>query len=241
MAKTIQQTVMFNASPDELFDVYVDSKKHSAAGGSEGAAEALAEYLGAEDRREHLVHRLGDDLARVEPPALLRLVAVLLEVRRPDCWLAEARFAIARADDVEAGGDLGDANGKRPARIAAEGPEAAPDDGVDDHRLVGAHLPGARYCRGRVGGVAGDVDIDGQDRLGVERIKERSRVELRQGGSRLLAEVAGSEGEVNRDRRPANFLAAVGGDAHARGPSGRPGAAGQEERREERSPHLRAS
>ena len=99
MTKTIQQTVMFNASPDELFDVYVDSKKHSAAGGSEGAAEALAEYLGAEDRREHLAHGLGDDLARVEPPALLRLVAVLLEVRRPDCWLAEARFAIARADE----------------------------------------------------------------------------------------------------------------------------------------------
>ena len=36
MAKTIQQTVMFNASPDELFDIYLDSKKHSAAGGSEG-------------------------------------------------------------------------------------------------------------------------------------------------------------------------------------------------------------
>ena len=31
MAKTIQQTVTFNASPDELFDIYLDSKKHSAA------------------------------------------------------------------------------------------------------------------------------------------------------------------------------------------------------------------
>jgi activator of HSP90 ATPase len=31
MAKTIQQTVRFTASPDELFDIYMDSKKHAAA------------------------------------------------------------------------------------------------------------------------------------------------------------------------------------------------------------------
>ncbi len=33
MARTIQQAVTLEASPDELFDIYVDSKKHSAATG----------------------------------------------------------------------------------------------------------------------------------------------------------------------------------------------------------------
>ena len=31
MAKTIQQTVQFSVSPEELFDIYLNSKKHSAA------------------------------------------------------------------------------------------------------------------------------------------------------------------------------------------------------------------
>lgn len=31
MAKTIQQTVKFSASPARLFNIYMDSKKHSAA------------------------------------------------------------------------------------------------------------------------------------------------------------------------------------------------------------------
>ncbi len=31
MAKTIIQTVKFSASPEQLFDIYLDSKKHSAA------------------------------------------------------------------------------------------------------------------------------------------------------------------------------------------------------------------
>ncbi|MFQ5941874.1 MAG: SRPBCC domain-containing protein [Nitrososphaerales archaeon] len=31
MVKTIQQAVKFNVSPDRLFDIYMDSKKHSAA------------------------------------------------------------------------------------------------------------------------------------------------------------------------------------------------------------------
>lgn len=34
MPKTIQQTVEFRASPKELFDIYMDSKKHSAAVGA---------------------------------------------------------------------------------------------------------------------------------------------------------------------------------------------------------------
>ncbi len=31
MAKAIQQTVTFRATPDELFDIYLDSKRHAAA------------------------------------------------------------------------------------------------------------------------------------------------------------------------------------------------------------------
>ena len=31
MAKTIQQSVKFRVSPEELFDIYMNSKKHSAA------------------------------------------------------------------------------------------------------------------------------------------------------------------------------------------------------------------
>lgn len=31
MAKTIQQTVQCSVSPEELFDIYLNSKKHSAA------------------------------------------------------------------------------------------------------------------------------------------------------------------------------------------------------------------
>jgi activator of HSP90 ATPase len=34
MTKTIQQQVEFPASPEKLFDIYTDSKKHSAATGS---------------------------------------------------------------------------------------------------------------------------------------------------------------------------------------------------------------
>jgi len=34
MAKIIQQTVRFKASPEELFDTYLDSKKHAAVIGS---------------------------------------------------------------------------------------------------------------------------------------------------------------------------------------------------------------
>lgn len=34
MAKTIQQTVKFKASPEELFHTYLDSKKHAAVIGS---------------------------------------------------------------------------------------------------------------------------------------------------------------------------------------------------------------
>lgn len=34
MAKTIQQTVMLKASPEELFTTYLDSKKHAAVIGS---------------------------------------------------------------------------------------------------------------------------------------------------------------------------------------------------------------
>ncbi|TLY16298.1 MAG: hypothetical protein E6K69_04315 [Nitrospirae bacterium] len=34
MAKTIQQTVRFKASPEELFTTYLDSKKHAAVIGS---------------------------------------------------------------------------------------------------------------------------------------------------------------------------------------------------------------
>lgn len=38
MARTIQQTVEFtNVSPDELFDIYVDPEKHSAATGSKAS------------------------------------------------------------------------------------------------------------------------------------------------------------------------------------------------------------
>jgi hypothetical protein len=33
MTKTIQQSVRFRASPEELFDIYLDSKKHSEATG----------------------------------------------------------------------------------------------------------------------------------------------------------------------------------------------------------------
>lgn len=33
MTRTIQQSVEFSASPDELFDTFLDSKKHSAATG----------------------------------------------------------------------------------------------------------------------------------------------------------------------------------------------------------------
>ena len=42
MAKTIQQTVTFNASPDELFDIYLDSKKHSAAVNDKAAISRAA-------------------------------------------------------------------------------------------------------------------------------------------------------------------------------------------------------
>lgn len=34
MAKTIQQAVHLAASPETLFDIYLDSRKHSAATGS---------------------------------------------------------------------------------------------------------------------------------------------------------------------------------------------------------------
>jgi activator of HSP90 ATPase len=34
MTKTIQQTVEFPASPERLFQIYIDSKKHSAATGA---------------------------------------------------------------------------------------------------------------------------------------------------------------------------------------------------------------
>lgn len=37
MAKTIQQTVQFSVSPEELFDIYLNSKKHSAAINSKAA------------------------------------------------------------------------------------------------------------------------------------------------------------------------------------------------------------
>lgn len=38
MPKTIQQTVDFSASPETLFDIYLDSKKHSAAINSRAVA-----------------------------------------------------------------------------------------------------------------------------------------------------------------------------------------------------------
>ena len=37
MAKTIQQTARFPASPEALFDIYLDSKKHSAATNSKAS------------------------------------------------------------------------------------------------------------------------------------------------------------------------------------------------------------
>jgi activator of HSP90 ATPase len=37
MTKAIEQSVRFSASPEELFEIYIDSKKHSAATG--GAAK----------------------------------------------------------------------------------------------------------------------------------------------------------------------------------------------------------
>ncbi len=37
MAKTIQQSVTFSASPEALYDIYMDSKKHGAAVGSKAS------------------------------------------------------------------------------------------------------------------------------------------------------------------------------------------------------------
>ena len=42
MTKPIVQSVIFRASPQELFDIYTDSKKHSAATGAKALVSAKA-------------------------------------------------------------------------------------------------------------------------------------------------------------------------------------------------------
>ena len=42
MSKPIVQTVTFKASPDELFEIYTDSKMHSAATGAKASVSAKA-------------------------------------------------------------------------------------------------------------------------------------------------------------------------------------------------------
>ena len=42
MTKPIVQSVMFKASPEELFEIFTDSKKHSAATGAKAAVSAKA-------------------------------------------------------------------------------------------------------------------------------------------------------------------------------------------------------
>ncbi|HKV03775.1 MAG TPA: SRPBCC domain-containing protein [Candidatus Acidoferrales bacterium] len=42
MTKTIQQSVRFRARPEELFDIFLDSKKHSAATGGKASVSRKA-------------------------------------------------------------------------------------------------------------------------------------------------------------------------------------------------------
>ena len=42
MIKVIQQTVTFPASPEQLFEIYIDSKKHSAATGAKATVSRKA-------------------------------------------------------------------------------------------------------------------------------------------------------------------------------------------------------
>jgi hypothetical protein len=58
MTKAIQQSVKFKASPETLFDMYLDSKKHSAATGAPGENQP-------ESRRE--IHAVGQSTERPEP------------------------------------------------------------------------------------------------------------------------------------------------------------------------------
>src|SRR5262249_39783259 len=61
MPKTIRQTVIFRASPDELFDIYLSSRKHSAG---TGAKAVMSRKVGAKFM-VHAGHLRGRNLAIV--------------------------------------------------------------------------------------------------------------------------------------------------------------------------------
>jgi activator of HSP90 ATPase len=86
MAKTIQQTVKFGASPERLFDIYMDSKKHSAAinstasvqqrvGGRFAAFEGQlrGKILALVPRRMIVQSWRGSDWKKIEPDSILIL------------------------------------------------------------------------------------------------------------------------------------------------------------------------
>src|SRR6266849_166510 len=61
MPKTIQQKVTFRASPDKLFDIYLSSRKHSAA---TGAKAVMSRKVGGKFMA-HAGHLRGRNLAIV--------------------------------------------------------------------------------------------------------------------------------------------------------------------------------
>ena len=61
MAKTIQQTVTFRASPDKLFDTYLSSRKHTAA---TGAKAVMSRRVGGKFTA-HGAHLMGRNVAIV--------------------------------------------------------------------------------------------------------------------------------------------------------------------------------
>jgi len=87
MGKTIVQTVTFQAKPDQLYALYVDPKKHSAATGGKAVVSAkpgsdfsafdgtiLGRTLGAIPGRLFVQSWRGDDWTSDEADSILTLV-----------------------------------------------------------------------------------------------------------------------------------------------------------------------
>jgi hypothetical protein len=129
MPRTIQQRVTFRASPDKLFDIYLSSRKHTAA---TGAKAVMSRKVGGKFTA-HGEHLKGRNVAIVPKRLIVQAWRATnwkkgdLETRPPPGALLKASTRMESNDARERAGRECGEHQSRMARLLLEAMESLPE------------------------------------------------------------------------------------------------------------------